>query len=389
MKIYRVIFCLFFSIKVFSQVNHVSGSAAYTLPVFNYADKRSGLSHNVSIDYSSDGGLRVQEVASAVGTGWNIIASGVIERMQLGEPDDQYNPVNYGFAADKQIIKRELNRWEDFDEYYSNGYMYAQYALNADARSLAVFPRFRGSHTKDYKMSPIGATDREQDIFMCNLNGRIVRFLIGKNGSDFPVEILDDSKIKVSFVLEDMRNRNIRTRIRSFTVKDEKGFVYVFDQIETADVIRARNKLVNNIPFASGAGTTPAVAVMESYPIGPRVVKKWHLSKISNPFTGEKIEFQYNNARIENLAIKTSVAQYIKEDDGRKAVTVMENKSFLDIKLLSRIVFPDRHEILLHYTGDRVDFHGAGYIDKISLLYKGVVKKYYDLEYGYFHKKEL
>jgi len=57
--------------------------------MFDWQDDKSRLHSIVALSYSSNSGLKVNDVASNVGQGWNLIAGGIITRMQVGEPDDQ------------------------------------------------------------------------------------------------------------------------------------------------------------------------------------------------------------------------------------------------------------------------------------------------------------
>jgi hypothetical protein len=109
-KLISTCFSVLLVFTSYCQVNQQTGSAVYNIPVFNYSDSKSGLSAGIGLNYNSGYGFKVNQMASAAGYGWAINAGGVIERVQNGEPDDQYNPVNYGFSGEDQIIKRELNR---------------------------------------------------------------------------------------------------------------------------------------------------------------------------------------------------------------------------------------------------------------------------------------
>src|SRR4051812_2398680 len=73
----------------FAQVNLQTGSAVFSIPMFDWKDDKSRLFSSVALSYNSGNGLKANDVASNVGQGWNLAAGGVITRMQAGEPDDQ------------------------------------------------------------------------------------------------------------------------------------------------------------------------------------------------------------------------------------------------------------------------------------------------------------
>src|SRR5258706_9424724 len=90
----RIIFLgglLFFVfISSVAQINLQTGSATFSLPMFNWQDDKSRLNSMIALSYNSGNGLRVNDVASDAGQGWSLISGGVISRNQVGEPDDQY-----------------------------------------------------------------------------------------------------------------------------------------------------------------------------------------------------------------------------------------------------------------------------------------------------------
>jgi hypothetical protein len=88
-KILFVLLVLSYCLPVMAQVNIQTGSATFSLPVFAWKDDRSRLMNSVALQYNSAYGLRVDEVATNIGTGWGLLGGGVISRIQAGEPDDQ------------------------------------------------------------------------------------------------------------------------------------------------------------------------------------------------------------------------------------------------------------------------------------------------------------
>jgi hypothetical protein len=100
--IIRLLVLVAFCTKVQAQVSLQTGGATFSLPMFNWQDDKSRLSSVVALNYNSGNGLKVNDVATSVCTGWNLMAGGVITRMQVGEPDDQKA---YGNAAVEDLTK--------------------------------------------------------------------------------------------------------------------------------------------------------------------------------------------------------------------------------------------------------------------------------------------
>src|SRR5579872_6012258 len=90
LKFLMVLNCTIFLHRIsLAQVNLQTGSATYSMSIFNWQDDKSRLISTIALNYNSGGGLKVNDVASNEGQGWTMFAGGVITRMQVGEPDDQ------------------------------------------------------------------------------------------------------------------------------------------------------------------------------------------------------------------------------------------------------------------------------------------------------------
>ena len=208
---------LFLSVtKITAQVNLQTGSAVFSLPVFNWQDDKSRLHLNVSLNYNSGNGLKVNEVASNIGQGWNLLAGGIITRMQVGEPDDQ--PLNNGNNTVEDISK------------YPAGYLYNPNDIYATGcpKALSNYPVFPDKN-HIYKQRNSVAIDREMDRFAFQFNGKSGFFVLKKD--DNTAYLLGDSKIKVSFTLTPNMNfmgTSIRTSISTFQIQDEDGMIYRF-----------------------------------------------------------------------------------------------------------------------------------------------------------------
>ncbi|WP_373523794.1 PKD domain-containing protein [Aquiflexum sp.] len=72
-------------VRLANQVSHYTGSPGINIPLASISGKELGVS--VSLSYNSFG-HRVQDVASSVGLGWNLMAGGMITRVVKGLPDD-------------------------------------------------------------------------------------------------------------------------------------------------------------------------------------------------------------------------------------------------------------------------------------------------------------
>lgn len=124
-------------------VSYQSGTPSISIPI--YTASSGHLKHDISLSYHASG-LKVQELASWVGTGWSLNAGGVITRAVRGGPDDR------GFSTSN----------------YSHGH-YADYGYNSYLLS--------GANTIDDYNFARGFKDGEPDIFTFNFDGYVGSFI--------------------------------------------------------------------------------------------------------------------------------------------------------------------------------------------------------------------
>lgn len=91
----------------------------------------------------------------------------------------------------------------------------------------------------EWKLSRRALTDRQQDVFIFNINGRAGQFVIGKNGQ---IVTLSDYWVtaKIEKFESDMTASKIRTRINSFKITDETGIIYTFNAMSLSEVLKPK-----------------------------------------------------------------------------------------------------------------------------------------------------
>lgn len=152
-------------------VNLHTGTPDINFPLYNLPTHTSNISCNVSLGYHPSG-VSFLERASDVGTGWNLIGGGVISRNVIEEPDETYNTS----TSSPNYIVNQFN-----------------------------------------------------DVYNYNFNGISGRFQIVRNiqNNTFTIEKLDKSNVKIDFDINP-----VNFKVNSFTIYDDKGYKYVFDQID-------------------------------------------------------------------------------------------------------------------------------------------------------------
>ncbi|SHM01064.1 hypothetical protein [Chitinophaga sp. CF418] len=152
----------------FAQVDLSTGRALANFPLFNYSNG-DRLSTSISLTYTGGNGIRVSDLASNVGLGWEMEVGGMVTRSTRGEPDDQVGGKLTG-------------------DMYATGRAFSNYSNTPMPSKAALMPLF------DYKIpfyrhDATVIDDRELDIFNFSFNGRQGSFVVSATGA---VKLLDN-----------------------------------------------------------------------------------------------------------------------------------------------------------------------------------------------------
>jgi hypothetical protein len=379
--IFKVVILFFVALNSYGQVNLQTGSPTYSLPMFNWQDNKSRLNSIVALNYNSGNGLRVNDVASSVGQGWNLVAGGVITRMQVGEPDDQ---------------KANDGAFDDIRK-FPNGYLYNQVSSTIGCpNAINRYPIF-GEQNHLYKNHNAVVADREADYFGFQFNGRTGTFVLNKasfNGTTGQCTSIGDSKLIMTFQVDDnyLSNKNIRTTIKSFTIQDENGLIYRFndgskDLYSTVKVLK-NNYCDENLVesktqpvFENDAVYHEGAFEDNTNIIKPYVINSWYLAEIEDAFTHRKIIFSYENRTMNLFAgidISTSYG------GGKNYALLTHKKSITTSKAISTITFPDGHLVTFNYGKNRVDMVGDQALASVDVTYNTRPLSKFQLNTSYF-----
>ena len=372
--------CLFFSFfnGAVGQVSLQTGGANFSLPMFNWQDDKSRLVTSIGLTYNSGNGLRVNDVASNVGQGWNMLAGGVITRMQVGQPDDQYPS-----GTDNEY---DVTR-------YPAGYLYAtQDPKLGCPKALTKYPIF-GDENRLYSQHNLLAEDKELDYFSFQFNGRAGMFVLDKprtasaSGDRYGVS-LGDNRIEITFH-EDVSQlfQNIRTTISSFTIKDVDGLIYRFSKLGLARVLRRSYCNAYQIeeekqPDFHDLNVYHEKDFDNGVVTRPNIVSSWHLTEIEDPFTHRKVQFNYVDRYINSYA----GADFSYNASLRRYAIVSYKYSISTSPVISSIAYPDGHQVLFNYGADRADLMGDKVLASVDIKYQSRYISKYQLNTTYFLK---
>jgi len=374
-------------VPVFAQVELQSGSAAFSIPLFRWQDDKSRLQTSVGLSYNSRSGLRVDEIASNIGQGWDLVGGGVITRTQVGEPDDQ--TVNDGNGTISDINK------------YPAGYLDNPVAASLGCpNQMGYYPIFGGANTV-YKQHNDIAADREQDHFNAQFNGRSLQFILDKNNPDSG-RTLGSSRLRIWFHRDAAAafNQHLRTTILAFYIRDENGLIYTFSQLGRTKVLRMHSSTaypaagpVNQPQYTNGG--VYCQSFFDEIPLwyNPWVVTSWHLTSITDPLTQRTITFNYTVRNLNNyvgddisahntLGSSNTNAEIVK----KTYILITKNVSVTQSPFLTSVQCQDGHQVTFNYDQDnpRIDLPGDLPLKSVEVTYNGRMTSGFRLNTTYF-----
>lgn len=247
-----------------SQVQNGSVITSYEL----YTIHVGSIKLPITLNYGGARGIKVNEIASRVGLGWDLNAGGYISRVVVGYPDDEYKDKDNkeGILFNDNLIRIEnLNIYE------------------ANTRII-----------KD-----IIKKDFEPDIFRIHTPTFSSRFLFDESNN---IISIDDPNLRITY------QHNAQGKLISFTVMDDKGLIYLFDKISTTT-----EKTNFQYPSSTISGKEYVEHTYNSV---------WHLSKIRDAWSNY-IDFSYNTETINYLTNKVEKAKVFKREGDKSYPTVV------------------------------------------------------------------
>ncbi|MEO5995601.1 MAG: hypothetical protein ABIN89_02790 [Chitinophagaceae bacterium] len=366
-KLFIILLVISLANNAIAQVNLQTGSATFSLPMFNWQDDKSRLNAIVELNYNSGNGLKVNEVASNVGQGWRLIAGGVISRMQVGEPDDQ-----------RPRDVADLTK-------YPPGYLYdSSSPYDGCPVALTRYPIYKDKNHL-YKQHNSVAADRELDRFSFQFNGKSGIFVLSKNYYEEGF-FLGDNNMMVHFERdESMINQGVRTTISAFYITDENGLIYKFSEHELTRVLKVSYcnpdlQIAYTQPTFKDGNVYHEASFEDPTVVNPYIINSWYLTEISDPLTTRKITFHYPYLRNIDAPSGTTFSFYREKNYS----IISRARSVTTTPALGSIDFPDNHHVVLNYGKQRVDLPGDLAIASIDITYRNRFLAKYELSTSYF-----
>ncbi|MBM7419398.1 MULTISPECIES: hypothetical protein [Chryseobacterium] len=234
-------------------VDNYTGVADISIPVININIKNN-LNLNLQLKYHS-GSIAVDEKASDVGLGWNLMAGGTITRTVKGIPDE------YKFDGDKR--RRGIYRKDEIN--FPNRYNQVLDILKSGNLGYDNLQNFDKYNEFAWESFFKNTYDTEYDMYQYNFLGNIGRFIVKRSeAGEFIVRKLDDNNLKIKIT------NNLNFEPEKFVITDDTGYIYTFDVVEKS--------YSNNVIFSSGYGNSGSSSITKTIDYN----SAFHLSSIKD-----------------------------------------------------------------------------------------------------------
>lgn len=394
---------LSFSIKGFAQVTMQTGAPAVNIPLIGFQDQASSLDLDVSLSYVGGNGIKIDDKASEVGLGWILNAGGMVNRIRVGEPDDQY-PIT---VSDKIHIPAGL-------------FFQPQNPPPSTNAKLGWNPTY-DERDKIY-YDPNVHYDREHDQFIYSINGKAGKFVLSQGIGGVLEEELSGNLIHI--LTQPLQYDNAGA-IYGVEIIDEKGIKYTFKNTVVTDIMHYskgcyKNKFITNtgtganyIGWQYVAAYSPRHSyIQDSYymqpddnnieiyvpsPVGYKIADAWKISEIENPSTGDKIIFNYER---KSFASKAGVFSSNGITDIFKSNGVTVDKTITSLLIteeyqseeyaqLRSINLPDEKKIVFEYAQNRKDEIGRSALTEIQFFNANQLQYKFSLGYKYLYENTI
>jgi hypothetical protein len=318
---------------MFKVLERPIGTYTGTVPVnFPLYTLSSGtLSANISLNYNSTGGIRVEELASSAGLGFSLAdGAGRITQLVRDKPDDQNGLINTAYTKPSGWNCGNMN------------------LVDQNAR---------------------GQLDLEPDVYMYNFNGRSGKFFLKENGA---VVLMENSGIKIEY---STTVYPADPRIRQWIITDENGNKYYYGQNKTGTI---NYRIVNMSTYMGTTGNSPSSSVSsvswfltEAYDMNEENSIKYTYTQSGDIFTTFSGGFMPLDMRNLNCTGCNTIPDYgtVTTSAGEYVVTKIEGNNGY---------------ILFNTSADRLD--GPNVKLNAIQIYdsSGAYKKSFKFNYGYF-----
>ena len=333
-----------------------TGMIVQKIPLWSM--KLGKYSFPIDMIYSSSG-IKVEQIPSYVGTGWNLSAGGVITRSVIDLPDDMISS-DHGKGILHTNLMNDIKNFE---------YNITTYGYNETTAKNFIKNKVNENIREGTR------NDTQPDIFYFNFFGKQGKFIFNENKK---IVSLASDNYKYSYQLASDNT------LLSFEITDTQGIIYVFSEREYSETLNVGNK---------------AWEFLISRSLRKKKLdyfSSWHLKSVITP-NHRIINLEYDNESVKykiREAVMGKICQTAQCEDTN--ITNTDNRDVLNLtngkgteyvissKKIKKISSSNLFEINFNNTM-RQDLEGGKKLSCISIqdMFGKEIKKF-DFNYSYF-----
>ncbi len=237
-------------------VNLYTGTVNIEIPI--YTIRYNDIIYPIYLSYHG-GGIKVSDECGSVGLGWTLNATGVINRIVRGLPDEMNTNGKYGYNHLNNNYKNYINQAKPHSHKNTNYIIYDDSNFSTINSAISLYG-------PDYDE---GLFDSSQDNYMFSVDGKSGVFI----NNNFQNIVQTDDGCRI-----------LQNNINQYTITSQDGFKYIFNDIEQKDY-RYKKLYI----WESNDDTKPEFNYKHN--------SSWWLSKLYSP-TGDSITFNYSNLKV-------------------------------------------------------------------------------------------
>lgn len=335
-------------------VNYFTGTTNISIPIYTVNGK--GIEVPIAISYHSGGGIKVNEVATSIGLGWNLFAGGEITREVRGHADEG------GTAG--SAFGGSLHTWPPI---WSTNPPIHRFV---DTLIREISTNSMSSNTFWHlKNCSYGYLDLEPDMYYFSFTGTNGKFMYNSAFDSFMCTE------RQAYIVKRIVGDN------AWRITTEDGTQYYFNLSDSV-VTQTKNDCIS---MQSSNWTT-----------APKTESSWKLSKIVNADGTDSIMFYYNKTREYRYYTAGPILEYNKFDNNhtnpeiRNNQICFTNNKFTGALELKHIVSNHDSIIFVPQSTERLDMKGGYALSKIIVKSRedNIVKNIFRLNYAYFSRPD-
>lgn len=374
LRYYLVIFLSIFVIESFAQVPYQSNSVApgpgasaglgtpvslysgtpgISVPI--YSIQGAGISIPIGLSYRATG-IKVQDIASWVGLGWNLNAGGGVTRVVRGLPDDHPTRGFYSTDTDHLNTTNEVFGTSPFDLEDPNNPNKPKTTFNCDDEEP-------NTNADALKAISQGCYDIEPDVFYIKAPGLNAEFVYDRSGT---MHFRSYQSLKVE------KQEDASGYIEAWIITTLDGSRYTFGKVGGKTSVQKMTR----------TGTIPQ-DLPEDCPLYDEYISTWDLLQIESPSRQETIYFDYVAEYTSFRSLSETAYKHIFVSNIPNTYTIHENT--LNGTRLKSIRSTLGHQINFKVQEiGRVDLQGGHALEEIEVYYRGNKIKSLKFTYEYY-----